>query len=134
MTVSLKYSLYLTLFSILEIILLFTSKEHFVVYSSGVFLLLTFGLGLVRIIYIDLKIYKYLRDKHPEVYTKLVSSLFGIKLIPRSALSFKFVLESLDSTSLQYHKEYKVLLKHIFFSFFLFGIFSFIIVLSAHPI
>ena len=104
------------------------------VYSSGVFMVLTFGLGLFRAIYIDLRIYKYLKSNRPEIYAKLSSNLFGIKLMPRSALIHKFVIDSLDKTSIQYYKEYKVLIKYIITSFILFGIFSFILVLLARPI
>ena len=120
--------------SLIETFILFSSKEHFVVYSSGIFMVLTVGVGLLRLIYIDLRIYKYLKNNHPEIYTKLSTNIFSIKLIPRSALNFSFVIESLDDASILYYKEYKILVKYLGYSFILFGIFSFIIVLLARPL
>lgn len=130
MKVASKYFLYLTVISLLEIIVVFLAEKPYDAYSIIVFLLLTIvSLGL-RSRYCFYKVTTYIKHNAPAFYNKYTARIWRFKVFFPYLISDPKAINYLDDERRNLLMEYKLLQGYLFVSFLLVIGFSLIIVLK----
>ena len=130
MKVSSKYFLYLTIISLLEVIVIFFAQKPYDADSVIIFSLLTFGLFGFRSAYCFHKVTTYIKHNAPALYNKYVVRPFGFRMFDSYLIRDQKAIDCLDDEVRNFLREYKLLKGYLFISFLLFAGFSLAIVLK----